>query len=152
MRNEVVCKAAVDLLSIPHLIFRMIRRNFIMTSISDFDKDIKFPHIEIMALLNAEGKLRITDICDKLQIAKAQMTYMIDKLVELELVERKTDTADRRILNISLTEKGKIFHNNREKDITDTVLKYMSALSDQEIEALGNSLNNLKDTLQKLQK
>jgi DNA-binding MarR family transcriptional regulator len=151
MRNEIIGKAAVDLLSIPHLIFRMIRRNFILSSFSDIDKDVKFPHIEIMALLKGEVNLRITDICDRLQIAKAQMTYLIDKLVELELVERKTDTEDRRILNISMTEKGRIFYNNREKDITNAVLEYMAVLSDKEIETLTDSLNNLRDILLKLQ-
>ncbi len=151
MAGEISGKLAVDLLSLPPLIFRVIRRKLILSTLSDVYKDIKFPHIEIMSLLKEEGTLHITRICEKLQIAKAQMTHLIDKLVELGLLERNMDKTDRRTINITITKKGELFIEEHQKSIINALLDYMSGLSDEELKTLSFSLKNLRDILLKLQ-
>ena len=151
MQGDIPGKVAVDLLSIPPLVFRIIRRKLIMTTLADIDVDIKFPHFEIMTVLKEEGTLHVAEIGDKLQIAKAQMTHLIDKLVELNMVIRNTDTADRRTINIELTDKGKNFLEIHENNIINAVREYMSDLKDEDLEVLSHSLRNLRDILLKLQ-
>ncbi len=151
MRNDIPGRVAVDLLSLPPLIFRIIRRKLIMTTLADIDVDIKFPHFEIMTVLKEEGTLHVAKIGEKLQIAKAQMTHLIDKLVDLNMVERNIDTADRRTINIALTDKGRTFLEINENNIVNAVREYISCLEDDELEALSNSLRVLRDTLLKLQ-
>jgi len=116
MKDDILGKVALDLLSVPPLIFRLVRRKLIRLTLADIDIDIKFPHFEIMQVLKEEGTLHVVEIGEKLQIAKAQMTHLIDKLVEFNLVERNADAADRRTINISLTDRGRAFmeeHENR---------------------------------------
>ncbi len=151
MRSDIPGRVAVDLLSIPPLIFRIIRRKLIMTTLADIDIDIKFPHFEIMTVLKEEGTLHVAEIGEKLQIAKAQMTHLIDKLVDLNMVERNTDTADRRTINITLTDKGSAFLEEHVNNIINAVREYLSDLKEEELEALSHSLRNLRDTLLKLQ-
>jgi DNA-binding MarR family transcriptional regulator len=79
------------------------------------------------------------------------MTHLIDKLVELELVDRNIDTNDRRTINITLTEKGSAFMKRHENNIIDAVREYISILENDELEALSLSLRTLRDTLLKLQ-
>ncbi len=151
MGSEVLGNVTVDLLSIPPLIFRIIRRKLINVTMADIDVDIKFPHFEIMIVLKEEGTLHPAEIGEKLRIAKAQMTHLIDKLVELELVEREMDSTDRRTLNIALTGKGRKFLEIHENNIVNAVREYISCLEDAEIAALSNSLRTVRDTLLKLQ-
>jgi len=151
MRSEILGKVAVDLLSIPPLVFRIIRRKLIKTTLADIDVDIKFPHFEIMMVLKEEGTLHPAEIGEKLLIAKAQMTHLIDKLVDLNLVEREMDSADRRTLNIALTDKGRKFLKIHENNIVNAVREYISCLEDGEIEDLSHSLRTMRDTLVKLQ-
>lgn len=151
-RNDTLGKVAIDLLSVPPLIFRMLRRRLIKSTLADLESQIKFPHLEIMMLLKEEGTLHIAEICEKLQIAKAQMTYLIDKLVELGIVARQIDAADRRTLNIALTKKGRELLDEHQNILVNTVRENMSSLSDEELEALSGSLRNLRDTLLKVQK
>ena len=151
MRSESLGKVAVDLLSIPPLIFRLLRRKLIKTTLADIDVDIKFPHLEIMKVLREEGTLHVAEIGEKLQIAKAQMTHLIDKLVDLNLVERRMNSADRRTLNIALTARGRTLLDEHESFLVNTVRDYMSSLSDKELETFSSSLRNLRDTLFKLQ-
>jgi len=151
MGSDISGRVAVDLLSIPPLIFRIIRRKLIMTTLADIDVDIKFPHFEIMTVLKEEGTLHVAEIGEKLQIAKAQMTHLIDKLVELNMVDRNTDEADRRTINITLTDKGRTFLESHESNIVNAVREYISCLEDDELDELSHSLRNLRDTLLKLQ-
>jgi DNA-binding MarR family transcriptional regulator len=151
MQNDISGKVAADLLSIPPLVFRITRRKLIMTTLADINEDIKFPHYEIMTVLKEEGTLHVAEIGEKLQIAKAQMTHLIDKLVELGLVNRNIDTNDRRTINTTLTEKGAAFMKRHENNIINAVREYISDLEDDELEALSLSLRTLRDTLLKLQ-
>ena len=107
MQNDIRERSAVDLLTIPPLIFRGIRRKLIKTTLADIDVNITPHHFEIIRLLEEEGTLHATEIGERLQIAKAQMTKLIDKLADLNIVARKTDRADRRTINITLTGQGR---------------------------------------------
>jgi len=151
MRGEVSGRVAADLLSVPPLIFRLVRRKLVMTTLADTDADIKPLHFEIMRTLQEEGTLHPAKIGEKLLIAKAQMTHLIDKLVERDFVKREMDPSDRRTLNITLTEKGKQVLEEQDNLVINAMRDNMSSLSDAELEALSNSLRNLRDTLFKLQ-
>ena len=151
MRSDILGEVAVDLLSIPPLVFRIIRKKLINVTLADIDVDIRFPHFEILMVLKEEGTLHPAEIGGKLLIAKAQMTHLLDKLVDLKLIEREMDSADRRTLNIALTEKGRKFLEIHESNIVNAVREYISCLEDGEIEDLSQSLRTLRDTLLKLQ-
>ena len=141
----------MDLLSIPPLIFRIIRRKLVMTTLADIDVDIKLLHFEIMTVLKEEGTLHVAEIGEKLRIAKAQMTHLIDKLVELDFVKREMNSIDRRTINITITEKGSKVLEEQDNLVINAIRDNMSSLTGKELEALSHSLRNLRDTLFKLQ-
>ncbi len=151
MPNDILSRVAVDLLSVPPLIFRFLRRKLIKTAMDDLAADIRMPHFEIMVVLKEEGTLHVAQIGEKLQIAKAQMTHLIDKLVALDLVQREMDETDRRTLNIALTQKGRILLEEHQDCMVNAVRENMASLSLGELEALSDSLRTLRDTLFKLQ-
>jgi DNA-binding MarR family transcriptional regulator len=151
MRGEIIGRVAADLLSVPPLIFRLIRRKLVMTSLEDIDIDIKLLHLEIMSVLKEEGTLHPARIGERLLVAKAQMTRLIDKLVELDFVNREMDPSDRRTINITLTDKGCRVLEEQENLVTNAVRDNMADLTEAELEALSSSLRNLRDTLFKLQ-
>ena len=120
-------------------------------NLADIDLDITPHHFEIMRLLEEEEKLHVTEIGERLQIAKAQMTQLIDKLVNLNLVERKPDTADRRTLNITLTGNGRRIMEEHKNSILSAVRETMSRLTDEDLRDLSDSLRKLRSILLKLQ-
>jgi len=150
-RKEILEKVAVDLLSIPPLIFREIRRKLIRTALADIDVDITPLHFEILRLLEREGKLHVAEIGEKLYVARAQMTHLIDKLADLNMIERKTDVADRRTINVTLTGEGRAFLEEHKNRLVHTAMETMSRLTDEEIQDLANTLKKLRDMLSKLQ-
>ena len=151
MRSEIQVKVALDLLSVPPLIFRLVRRKLVMTTLADTNLDIKLLHFEIMRVLKDEGTMHPAKIGEKLLIAKAQMTHLIDKLVELEYVRREMCADDRRTLNITLTDKGHKVLEEQDNLVINAMKENMASLGNEELEGLSNSLRNLRDILFKLQ-
>ena len=149
MGSDIPGKVAVDLLSIPPLIFRIIRSKLLNTALADYE--IRLPHIEIMNVLKKDGTLHVAEIAERLRIAKARMTHLIDKLVKLEMVERNVDATDRRTMNIILTDKGRGVLEKHKRTVTLAVGEYISGLEEDELETLSTSLRNVRDILFKLQ-
>lgn len=150
MRNEILKKVALDLLFVPALTFREIRKKLIKTTLADIPADITPLHFEIMGLLNEEGTMHAAEIGNRLLIAKAQMTQLIDKLVATGIVSKETDSNDRRTTNITLTESGKNLLEEQFSNLLNSMEETMAVLSDEELEQLSVSLSTIRDTLSKL--
>ena len=151
MRNDTQRRIALDLLSVPPLVFRMVRRRVAMTTLADSNVDIKLLHFEIMHVLKEKGMLHPAKIGEKLLLAKAQMTHLIDKLVEMDFVKREMGSDDRRTFNITLTDKGHEVLEEQDNLVMNAMQENMSSLSDKELEALSSSLRKLCDILIKLE-
>jgi DNA-binding MarR family transcriptional regulator len=151
MRDDIQKRVALDLLSVPSLVFRMVRRKVVMMTLADADVDIKLLHFEIMRVLKDKGTLHPAKIGEKLLIAKAQMTHLIDKLVELGFVKREMCSDDRRTINITLTDKGRKVLEEQDNLIINAMQENMSSLADEDLEDLSNSLRKLRDILYKLE-
>ena len=77
MNSEILGMVSADLLSVPPLIFRFLRKKLIKTTLSDIDSSIKLPHFEIMRVLRDEGTLHVAKIGEKLQIAKVTGFHLV---------------------------------------------------------------------------
>jgi len=150
VREDILEKAAIDLLSIPPLIFREIRTKLIRTTLADIDAGITPHHFEIIRLLEQEGKLHVAEIGDRLHIARAQMTKLIDKLVYLKFVERQTDVADRRATIIILSTYGKAVLREHKTSVMNAIRESMGQLPDEDLRDLSDTLRRLQDILSKL--
>ena len=150
MKDEILYKVALDLFSIPPLIFRGTRKKVVKAALADMEANISHLNFEIIKLLKEEGTLHVAEIGQRLHIAKAQMTKLIDRLVDLNIVIREADTCDRRTVNISLSDYGRqIMEENRQRIIND-IREAIANLSDDDIESLSDSLRKLKEILSKL--
>jgi DNA-binding MarR family transcriptional regulator len=151
MRDEILSRINADLLSVPPLILRLIRKKLVMKTSVEADLDLKMPHFEIMRILEEKGTMHPVEISENLFIAKAQMTHLIDKLVELDFVKREWGEKDRRTINVTLTERGKKLLEEQDKLFVNAMRENMLALSEAEMETLSHSLRVLRTMLLKLQ-
>lgn len=150
MRTDIMDKVTADLLSVPPLIFREVRRSLHRTQ-AGIKPDISPLHFEIMGLLRNEGTLYAAEIGERLCIARAHMTSLVDRLVELGFVERQMDSSDRRVTNLVLTDKGKTVLEEHRSKMRNAVKETLTCLSDEELKSLSDSLRNIRDILSKLQ-
>ncbi len=151
MNNMILDSVAEDLFSTLPLIHRSIRKKLLKTALESVKEDIDPPHFEIMKLLEETGTLHVAKIGERLQIARPQMTHLIDKLVVLDIVEREIDSEDRRMINIRLSNRGKAVKKDHDSHIKRATRETLSCLTDEELQGLSTSLRKLKSIFSKLQ-
>ena len=150
MKSNVLEIVVEELLSIPPLIRRSIQRKMFKSVFAQIEEDISLPHFEIMKTLRETGTLHIAEIGERLQIPKPQMTHLIDRLVSLKVVERQAGSADRRIINIALTDKGRVLIEESDRLVKSIFREKLSGLTNEELRELSVSLRKLGDILSKL--
>jgi DNA-binding MarR family transcriptional regulator len=150
MKKSMLDSIVSDLLSVTPLIRRNIQRKIVRTAFAQIEKDISLPHLEVIVTLKEEGTRHIAEIGEKLQIPKPQMTHLIDRLENLDIVQRQPDTSDRRIINVALTDKGIEIIDELDRVTKSSLREKLSSLSDEELRELSRCLRKLGDILTKL--
>ncbi|UCB42786.1 MAG: hypothetical protein JSV77_10105, partial [Dehalococcoidales bacterium] len=74
MKSEILDSITEDMFTIPPLIGRSVRRKLLRTAMAHIREDISPAHFEIMRTLEEAGTLHVTEIGERLQIPKPQMT------------------------------------------------------------------------------
>ena len=93
---------------------------------------ISVPQMAIMQLLLKEKICTMTDISEHLGITMAAATGLADRLVAAKLVQRSGHLKDRRIVNITLTEKGKAIVQDARRQMEKVTEDVFGKLTDEE--------------------
>ncbi|MCX6655279.1 MAG: MarR family transcriptional regulator [Candidatus Bathyarchaeota archaeon] len=107
---------------------------------------------KVMRILMRHGPLPMSKIGIWLGISKPNMTSIIDKLIVEGRVERWQDPKDRRVVEVNLTPKGQSYMQDCWKEARDSIRTKLSTLSDDEMNTLYASLENIRIILPKLTK
>jgi len=151
MGNKNLDQVIESMVRIPPIIHRKLHRELFKVVLQQFGTDIAPHHLMIMKELQESGTLHSSEIGDAISIAKPQVTHSIDKLIGMGLVERETDTKDRRKISIRLTQKGRDTMERLDKIMKDFVRDKLTVLSDDELGKLAESFNYIAETFLKLQ-
>jgi DNA-binding MarR family transcriptional regulator len=104
----------------------------------------------VTAMLASEGELPISVIGNRLGIARPNMTSLVDKLIAQGYCRRLHDDTDRRIVNISVTEKGKQLLATRRRIVRGNMKKQLEYLGEVELDTLCQSLENVRQIIAKM--
>lgn len=69
--------------------------------------EVSHEQFKVLFHLYGKEKVNMNEIGDNVCISNSASTVLIDKLIKLELVERSRSEKDRRLVEVSVTEKGK---------------------------------------------
>ncbi len=114
-----------------------------------FHHNAKFNHsqFQVMLVLKTQGKSPISEVAKRLLISTPNMTKLLNKLIDEGMVDRAHDDKDRRIVNISLTDTGDKYLEERFNMVKLSMKDRLSSLSADQIDTLFDSLKNLKEVL-----
>lgn len=107
-------------------------------------------HIKIIFYLFNNGSSSISDIASRLSISKPNMTPIIDKLIREDLVYRKEDPNDRRIVRIALTQKAHDVAIEHKRRLKELLLSKLITLSNEDLIVMSDSVSNLANIIVKL--
>ena len=85
-----------------------IHKKLILTVMRNSTSQLSPPYLKLLSIVKDSGPCSMTDIANELDVTLSAVTVLVDKLVDLDLVNRSRGRSDRRIVEIQITEKGKV--------------------------------------------
>ncbi|EOU2059507.1 TPA: MarR family transcriptional regulator [Clostridium perfringens] len=119
----------------------------------DIVKRLSIPpsHAKVIFHLHCGGEASVSEIAKNLSISKSNMTPIIDKLIQENLVERFTDPNDRRIIRVRATEKGHEFCLKQREKTKKHLEEKISSLSSEELEKIKDLAKELNSIFSKIE-
>jgi len=107
------------------------------------------PQYWILGFLK-KGDLTMTELGTMLHRSKPNMTAIINDLTDKGMVMRNSDKDDRRIVKISITEKGRKFLARKKQDVKTSIQKNIAQLGREDIKRLESALDEVNRIITKL--
>lgn len=113
-------------------------------------KDLSITEIHTLEAIGLYGSKTMSEVASKLEITMGTLTTAVDKLIKKGYVERSRSDVDRRIVNVSLTNKGKLAYRVHEKFHLDMVKAIMNDFTSDEEKVLLSALRKLNNHLREI--
>lgn len=100
-----------------------------------------------LAILYRHGSLPMSELAGLLKMSKQQLTPVVTRLSDCQMVERGWDEQDRRVVRIQITEKGLQTYRSIFLEIRNKLSDKISQLPEDSLDELEILLNRLAEIL-----
>ena len=122
-----------------HLL-RRVRRH-------DDESGVTAPHLSALSVLVFGGARTLGELAAAEQVTPPSMTRIVRNLEADGMVERETDAADRRVVRVRATERGRsILLEGRRRRVADLAAR-LEALEDDDLETLARAAELIESVL-----
>ena len=115
------------------------------------NNNLTIPQMKCLCYISRHGKINLSGLAAGIHVTPANVTGIIDRLVEQGLVSRIHDSSDRRVLWLSVTEKGESILSNLREGKSGKMRELLETLSDKELAVISQAFDILADTANKLE-
>ena len=127
----------------------LMRRRLLPSSAQQAEFGMPLSHVQVLVMLDHRGSLSITEISNSFGIAKPNITPLVDRLIEEGLVMRERNSADRRVVNVVICEKGRERLADIYRDLCDNLFDWTRTLSSEDMTAFNEALETIVRLLRK---
>lgn len=124
----------------------LIHRNFYR----NLTTPVPLNQFATLMTLRPEKQATLSEIGQRLQISKQQMTNICDKLLHTGLITKRQDHEDRRRMLISMTSAGEKILDDQNELVRQRFLSSLRGLSEEERTELRHSITNLNHYIEKM--
>ena len=133
------------------LILPLIKKKLIDYDLYGEEMDMNPSHLHVLFTLEEMGNMTVTEIAKSLMISKTNVSPLIQKLIDKGFVARTYGEKDRRFIRISLEIEGRRFLEKHKVLVIESLKKKISQFSEEDLQGLASSLQNLKELLNKVE-
>lgn len=83
-----------------------LRRFLSVTDAAAAQAGLTSQRYDLLLMLRSAGELRVTDLCELLQLKQSTVTELVTRSVEAGLIERRVSSKDKRVSLLQLTPEG----------------------------------------------
>ena len=106
--------------------------------------DVTMPQMKVLFTLAHKGELTVSSIAKALRVKAPNITFILDRLEEQELVSRTRSREDRRLVSINLISKGQKLIDELMREKYESFQKVLEKMTGEEKKALLRGLQALE--------
>ncbi|MCK4777375.1 MAG: MarR family transcriptional regulator, partial [Actinomycetia bacterium] len=106
--------------------------------------DVTMPQMKVLFTLAHKGELTVSSIAKALRVKAPNITFILDRLEEQELVSRTRSREDRRLVSINLISKGQKLIDELMREKYESFQKVLEKMTGEEKKALLKGLQALE--------
>ncbi|MEA4928641.1 MAG: MarR family transcriptional regulator [Candidatus Limiplasma sp.] len=147
-RKHIVNDALID--SVAQNLFMALpifRKRLLHMDLIQREFNVPLSHVQVLAMLNDNGSMNVSEISRRLGIAKPNITPLIDRLIADQFVERSRDDADRRMVNVHICPAGVARLQEIRVKMRELVGEWATSLSITDLRNLNQSLTTITQVL-----
>lgn len=109
---------------------------------------IPLSYVQVLAALNEKEKMSVSEISNRFDIAKPNITPLIDRLIEAGYVKRVRNTEDRRVVFVVIEEKGREKVESVVEALAESIKGWSNEITPDKLTKLSEAIETLRDTLE----
>ncbi len=127
-----------------HKFFRKLIEELLNKFTSEaIEMDLSLQEHYIIEVLGRNERMTISNLADRVSAPLTTISSTLDRLYEQGFVERERSQEDRRVVEVSLSEKGQEFFEANQEETQELVDKFLSRLSQEDREDLYRILSKM---------
>jgi len=112
------------------------------------DSEFNPAHMYLLFLISMKNEIKTTEIAKQFGVTPGAATGIADKLEKMGLIERQRKEEDRRVVVLTLTEKGKEFVEERKREHVLLYEEILKDFSKDELSEVIYLLNKIGDKME----
>lgn len=132
---ERICESLFNVLALLH-------KNLLRMHLGGVTGDLTRLHFATMGVLSHHS-IATSELARKLSVQKPQMTHLVEQLVSLGVVERHPDPGDRRVINLALTDHGRVLLGDMREKVYQHIREKLAVLEPDELVKMSDALETL---------
>lgn len=112
--------------------------------------EVSLLQLQVLIYIKKNPSLQMSEIATKFSIELPSATSLVTKLVSMELVSRKSDKKDKRVVRVSLTKKGENLLSDAMKERSKKMNDTLGHLSEEDKKTLLEIVKRLTIKLEEL--
>jgi DNA-binding MarR family transcriptional regulator len=104
---------------------------------------LTIPQLKSLFYVSQHGKVNISGLASGIRVTPANVTGIVDRLVEQGLLTRMPDPDDRRVLWLEVTNKGKTLVNDLREGRAKEMRRILDELTEEELSMVAHGFNLL---------
>ena len=106
-------------------------------------RGLTMAQVRMLILLRDRDGQMLSELAGQIRVAPATMTKLSDRLVQQQLIERRDDPTDRRVIRVALTAAGRSALSEAAVPSHAYFNRMFAAMGPEDVEALASSLEQL---------
>ena len=127
--------------------FRTLRSHSLSTE--PLHREISLPQLQVLAMLREQPVMTVSDIARALSASMPSASSLADRLEDRGLANRTRDGADRRVVSIALTDKGRQVVDEFVGVKREHMTRVMSQMTDTELEQFLGGMLAFRNALER---